>query len=563
MLNAMGASHSIRAVAGTLAAILVAATLTARTPQAQTPATSTFLVFFRSMPVGNEQVGVEQTAQGWTIPGSGRVGPPFDLIARSLQVRYDAEWKPLDLTLDATLRGRAARLHTVVSGTTAKNETTPFGAAPVLKSEEIDPNALLLPNPFIAPYEALSQRLRTAAPGSKIPVYQPGAGSFEIEVGDSSAEQIQTVDRVIAARRTRVTLHLPNVPPQGIEVWGDETGHLLRVSIPVQSVEFARDDIASVSARLVTMSRPNDEDIRIPANGFSLAGTLSRPEGATGKLPAVILVSGSGPTDRDESEFGIPIFGQIADALANAGFMVLRYDKRGVGQSGGRTEVARLEDFADDARAAVKTISERKDVDRNRIALVGHSEGGWIAMLTAAKEKRVSAVGLVATVGVTGMELNLYQVRHGLERSNRTESERLQTLELQKKIQQAVVTGTGWDGIAISDGVRRQADTPYFQSFLTLDPAKLMKDVRQPLLIVQGERDTQVPPSNADHLEALAMARKKAIPVEVVKIPGINHLLVPATTGEVDEYGRLTDRHVSPAVTTALVGWLKRTLIAR
>ena len=90
-----------------------------------------------------------------------------------------------------------------------------------------------------------------------------------------------------------------------------------------------------------------------------------------------------------------------------------------------------------------------------------------------------------------------------------------------------------------------------------------MKDVAQPLLIIHGERDTQVPPSSADRLEALAKARKKPAPVELVKIPGVNHLLVPATTGEVDEYGRLADRHVSPAVTTALVGWLQRALPAK
>jgi pimeloyl-ACP methyl ester carboxylesterase len=312
------------------------------------------------------------------------------------------------------------------------------------------------------------------------------------------------------------------------------------------------------------MSRPNDEEFRIPANGFSLAGTISRPATVvTGKLPVVILISGSGPTDRDENVFGIPIFGQIADVLADAGFMVLRYDKRGVGQSGGRTEVARLEDFAEDARAAVKAMSERKDVDRKRIALVGHSEGGWIALMAAARQDRVSAVALVATVGVTGRELNLYQVTHGLERSSRTESERLATIELQKRIQDAVVTGQGWERIQIPEAIRRQADTPYFQSFLTLDPAKLMQDVRQPVLIVQGERDTQVPPANADRLETLAKGRKKAAPVEVVKVPGINHLLVPATTGEVDEYGRLSDRKVSPVVTTALVDWLRKTLAAQ
>src|SRR5262249_24212721 len=99
-----------------------------------------------------------------------------------------------------------------------------------------------------------------------------------------------------------------------------------------------------------------------------------------------------------------------------------------------------------------------------------------------------------------GSELNLYQVSRGMERSSRSEAERQATIDLQKQIQQAVVTGLGWERINVSETVRRQADTPYFQKFLTLDPARLMKDVSQPLLIVEGERDTQVPPANAEKL---------------------------------------------------------------
>jgi uncharacterized protein len=562
MLKPVRSSHSIRLAAFAVAALAAAGATVRLLAQSSPAPSSTFLVFFRSLPVGNEQITVERTASGWTVNSSGRVGPPFDLIVRSLESKYDTDWKPLELNLDATMRGQAGTIHTLVSGSTARTQTTPFGAAPVEKSDQIDERAVLLPNPFVAPYEVLAARLRTAEPGSHIAVYQPGQGSFDVEVGGSTVEHIMTLERTIAARRTRSAFRLPNMPPLDIEIWGDEQGRLLRVSIPAQSLEFAREDIASVSTRIVTMSRSNDEDIRIPANGFSLAGTLSKPQDAPGRLPAVILVSGSGTTDRDENLFGIPIFGQIADALADAGFLVLRYDKRGVGQSGGRTEAARLEHFAEDARAAVKAMSDRKDVDRKRLAVIGHSEGGWIALM-AAKDDRVAAVGLISTVGVTGSELNLYQVRHGLERSTRPETERKATVDLQLQIQQAVITGVGWERINVPEAVRRQADTPYFQSFLTLDPAKLMKDIDQPLLIVQGERDTQVPPSNAERLEALAKARKKAAPVKVVKIPGVNHLLVPANTGEVDEYGQLTDRRVSPAVTTELIDWLRQTLVAR
>ena len=557
MLRFMRLFHSIRGAARLVAIAVALTAAAAGAAQAQTP--STFTVFVRSTPIGNEQVAVERTATGWTITSSGRVGPPVDLILRSFEARYDADWKPLHLQLDQTLGGQSTTLQAEVTGTDARAEVTPLGGAVMIRSHIIDPRAIFLPNPFVAPWEAVSARLRTATPGEMLSIYQPGQGSFPITVGPTTVEQIKTVDRTVTAHRTHLTLTPVGAPPVDIVVWGDDNGRLLRVSVPAQSLEFAREDIASVGARIVTMSRPNDEEMRIPANGFSLAGTISKPANATGRLPAVILLGGSGPTDRDETAFGIPIFGQVANTLADAGFMVLRYDKRGVGQSGGRTESASLADYAEDAKAAIKAMSDRKDVDRKRIAVVGHSEGGWIAMLASSKNDRVSAVGLIATVGVTGQELNLYQVVHGLERSGRPESEQQSTIDLQKQIQKAVVTGKGWEAINVPDAVKRQADTPYFQSFLTFDPAKHMKDVDQPLLIVQGERDMQVPPSNADQLETLAKSRKKNVPVDKIKVPGINHLLVPATTGEVEEYGRLADRQVSPAVTTALIEWLRRT----
>jgi pimeloyl-ACP methyl ester carboxylesterase len=557
----MPSAHFIRAVLCTTSTLALAVAAGSRAPQAQAPP-STYTVFLRSMPIGSEQISIERFSDGWTVSSSGRVGRPLDLIVRTFNARYDNDWKARELTIDATLRGQPIQLHTAIAGAKATTRVTPGNGAPVENTEDVDPAAVLLPNPFVAPYQALAERLRTAPPGATISIFQPPQGSFPASVGESATEQIQTLDRVITAKRTHVTFSAPAIPPLAVDIWSDETGRLLRVSIPAQGIEFAREDIASVSTRRLTMSRPNDEDVRIPANGFSLAGTLSKPAGATGPLPAAVLIAGSGPTDRDETVFGIPIFGQLANTLADAGFAVLRYDKRGVGQSGGRPEAATLADFAEDAKAAIKAISERKDVDRKRIAVVGHSEGGSVAMLAAAKNDRVAALVLVATIGVTGKELNLYQVTHGLERSNRSDAEKQSTIELQKQIQDAVLTGRGWDKINVPDAVRRQADTPWFQSYLAFDPAKVMRNVEQPILIVQGELDTQVPPSNADRLQELANARKKAPPVKVVKVPAVNHLLVPAKTGEFDEYGQLTDRQVSPAVGAAIVSWLKETLRA-
>src|SRR5262249_5587486 len=156
-------------------------------------------------------------------------------------------------------------------------------------------------------------------------------------------------------------------------------------------------------------------------------------------LPAVVLVGNSETADRNEALFGVPIFKQLADALAGAGFLVVRYDRRGSGKSGGRPEAAALEDYADDLRQVVRYVGDRKDVDRKEIAVLGHGEGGAVALLAAAKEKRVSAVALAAVPGASGAELNIYQVTHALERSNKSPAEQQAIIDLQKKIQAAVL----------------------------------------------------------------------------------------------------------------------------
>lgn len=499
-----------------------------------------------------------RSATGWTIVSSGRLAAPIDVVARRVQVRYTPEWRPIEFTLDGTVRGQATTIRTVVEGTTAKSDINTAGQ-PTQKTDTIDPNALLLlPNSFFGPYEALAARLKTAAAGSSIPVYLAPQASASIAVGESSPEQIQTAGRLVTARRTRITLVLPGARLDA-DLWTDDTGRMIRFSVPAQSLEVAREDIAAVSSRSVAISRPNDEQINIPSNGFSLAGTLSKPAQASAtRLPAVVLVGGSGPTDRDSLVFGIPILGQIAGLLADAGHIVVRYDKRGIGQSGGRAEAASFADYADDVRAVVKLLSDRKDVDPKRIAVVGHSEGGLVALMAAAKDKKIAAVGLIATPGITGADIVLAQQQRLLNRMRLTPEEKQTKVDAQKKIHEAVITGKGLE--QLPPDVRRTVDNAEFQSLLVSDPVKLVPNVRQPLLIVQGELDTQVEPQNADRLGELGRKRKNAPAVDVVKVPGINHLLVPATTGEVSEYGTLADKHVSEAVTQAIVTWLKKTL---
>jgi len=177
-------------------------------------------------------------------------------------------------------------------------------------------------------------------------------------------------------------------------------------------------------------------------------------------------------------------------------------------------------------------------------------------MLAGAKEKRIASLVLVATIGSTGADLILEQQKHVLDGMTMPDAERQAKIELQKKIQQAVITQQGLEGLP--PDVRKQADTPWFRSLLMFDPARVMPNVKQPLLIVQGDLDTQVPPANAEKLAEMARARKKAGPVDVVHLPGINHLLVHATTGEVSEYPDLPDKTINPEVADRIATWLKK-----
>ena len=553
--------HSIRAA---LAALVLALPLSAAAqqettivPQLQETGGTNFSIFVGGSPVGTEQIAVIRVSSGWTIVSTGRLGAPIDAVARRLQVRYTPDWKPIDFSLDGTVRGLAQTIRTTVDGTTARSELTVNGTT-TPKTDTIDAAALLvLPNSFYGPYEALAARLKGSVPGTQLPLYIVPQGSVILTIGATSDEQIQTTARLVVAHRTRFAIALPTTRLDG-ELWTDDAGRMIRFSLPQNALEVVREDIAAVSSRSVTISRTNDTPISIPSNGFSLVGTLSRPmQTSAPRLPAVVLVGGSGQSDRDGLAGGVPVLGQIADALATAGYIVVRYDKRGIGQSGGRAEAASLTDYADDVRAAVKVLGDRKDVDPKRITVIGYSEGGIVALMAAAKDKKIAAVGLLATPGISGADVILAQQKRMLDRSQMTAEEKLAKVDEQKMIHQAVITGKGLD--KLPPNVRRSVDTPEFQSLLLSDPAKLIPQVRQPLLIVQGSLDTQVEPQNADVLEGLARQRKNAPPVETIKVPGINHLLVPATTGESSEYPSLPDKHVSQAVTGAIVTWLNKT----
>ena len=506
--------------------------------------------------IGRVQTNVSRAGSDWLITSTGRVG---DLSINRFELKYGADWQPIDMRIEATQAAeKKLLLNTSFGVTTAINEITQNDVTNA-KTDQISARTVVLPNNFFAAYEGLAARLSVTGPGSELPVYIAPQAEVKLAVKTVTAETVQTPSGTIATRRYDVVIQNPG-GALNATVTIDDRSRFAKLEIPLASLAVVRTDLSSVAVRTQSARNPTDSDVTIPAAGFTIAGTLTLPPGASGSAgrlrhPTIVLVPGSGPVDRDALVAGIPIFTQLAGDLSKRGFMVLRYDKRGVGQSGGRTETAALQDYADDLVAIVRWLDRRDDVDEKRLAIAGHSEGGAIAMLAAGREKKIKAVVLIAAPGGTGAELILEQQRHQLDLLKVSEAERAEKIALQRKIQEAVLSGKGIDGLPPQ--IQKQADTPWFRSLLAFDPAQVMSKVSQPVLIVQGDLDVQVPPHHADKLGDLARARKNNPGAEVVHIPGINHLLVPATSGEVQEYQTLKDRKVSEQVTGTIADWLK------
>jgi len=526
----------------------------AQTTAVPAPATgdSSLTIFIRGVEVGRMQSTVSHADTSWVVSSTGRFG---DIVLNRLEIKYDADWQPTSLRVEATQVQKRLVLLTSFGLTTAVNEISQDGAT-TGKTDQISARTVVLPNNFYASYEALAVRLAGSAPGTELPLYVPPQGEVKAVVKDVGQESIQTPAGVTALRTYTLTVHNPGGDVEST-VAVDARNRFARLEIKAAALNVIRSDLAGVAARRQTTRNPTDTDVTIPATGFNIAGTLTVPK-QEGRLrhPVVLLIGGAGPVDRDETVADIPIFGQLAGALADRGFMVLRYDKRGVGQSGGRLETITLQDYADDAIAIVKWLARRDDVDPRRIAALGYGEGGAAALLAAGREKKIASLVLVATSGSSGADLVLEQQRHQLDLMKTTDAERQAKIDLQQRVQAAVLTAKGWDGIP--EDVRKQADTPWFKSLLEYDPAKAMPRVSQPILILQGDLDTQVPPHHAEQLAELARKRKKAPPVESVHLPGVNHLLVKATTGETDEYPKLADHQLSPDVATTIADWLRR-----
>lgn len=313
--------------------------------------------------------------------------------------------------------------------------------------------------------------------------------------------------------------------------------------------------------------------------GIKLAGTLTLPRTA-GPHPVVVLISGSGPQDRNEELAEHKPFLVIADHLTRKGIAVLRYDDRGVAKSEGNFGLATTKDLATDASSAVAYLKTRTDVDQQHIGLMGHSEGGIIAPIVAAESNDVAFIVLLAGTGIPGDELLLMQSEaisnaQGisgpmLERSleinagvfkiikETTDETELET-ELSKYFLAEIPASFRPANMTEAEFVKSQTSrvlSPWMKYFIKYNPAEILPQVKCPVLAVNGDKDLQVP--SKVNLEAIKAGLTKGgnQQVKTIEFPNLNHLFQKTETGLPSEYGKLEETF-SVEVLEELTRWLK------
>jgi fermentation-respiration switch protein FrsA (DUF1100 family) len=316
----------------------------------------------------------------------------------------------------------------------------------------------------------------------------------------------------------------------------------------------------------------HDEDVSYEnkVQNVTLAATLTIPQGK-GPFPAVVLITGSGPQDRDESLLGHKPFLVLSDYLTRHGIAVLRADDRGTAKSTGDFKTATTADFATDTEAGIAYLKTRPEVDPHKIGLIGHSEGGVIAPMIAARNKDVAFIVMMAGTGVPGDEIIVAQseaiaVASGKDpaeaaKNAATEREMIKLVETEKdetvldkelteRMKQSGDVPEAQIGLQI-----KQLTSPWFRYFLTYDPAIALRKVTCPVLAINGSLDKQVLPSQNLPAIRKALAESGNPHVEVDELPGLNHLFQTAKTGSPAEYSQIEET-ISPVALEKISTWI-------
>lgn len=324
-----------------------------------------------------------------------------------------------------------------------------------------------------------------------------------------------------------------------------------------------------------------DVTFRNEKANIKLPGTFTLPVKG-GNFPVVVLISGSGPQNRDEELMGHKPFLVLSDYLTRNGIAVLRYDDRGIARSEGDFKSATTVDFTSDVEAAVAYLKTRKEINKKKIGLIGHSEGGIIAPMVASKSKDVNFIVLLAGPGIQGNQILLLQQELIGRASGVSEIELQKSREINSAVFEIVIKSTDADklnnditnfltqklsespdfqkdeGATGTDAVKLQVDritSPWMVFFIKYNPASALEKVKCPVLALNGEKDLQVP--SKQNLPAIkaALAKGGNKNVTAIELPNLNHLFQECKTGLPAEYAQI-EQTFSPAALEEISKWI-------
>lgn len=316
----------------------------------------------------------------------------------------------------------------------------------------------------------------------------------------------------------------------------------------------------------------------------TLAGTITLPDAArwgVGPYPGVVLVSGSGPQNRDADLMGHKWFLVLADHLTRQGFAVLRYDDRGVGESTGDFASGTIRRFARDAMAAADALRAHDAVDDERVGVIGHSEGGAVAPIVAVEQPSAAFVVILAGMGVPGSEILLYQSSSMFQRGGQSEDWIEANTAVRRDVFDAVGRGAGADEVRplvaawveqefshiqkeedrarLAGQLMAQFSGDWMREFCSLDPRDWLRRVSVPTLALNGTLDTQVTPEqNLTEIEAALLAGP-CPSATTVRMKNLNHLFQPAVTGTLGEYATI-ETTFDPHALGVISGWMRATV---
>ena len=390
-------------------------------------------------------------------------------------------------------------------------------------------------------------------------VFHIGEESATLDVPDQGAVEIPV--EVLRDAPEGITL---NVPAIGASFQGLWDGNVIAGTFTQHGMSFP----LTLTPGAPTIRRPQTplgpfpyttEEVSFTNGDAMLKGTLTLPENCGRTTPALIMVTGSGLQNRDEEMFSHKPFAVIADAFAKAGIATLRYDDRGFGESTGDVVLCTTEDLKHDALSGVKLLRSRFD----NVGIIGHSEGGTIALMLAAEGQADFVISLAGMV-ISGAETLLAQNRHAYGSAGLSEAEVKSFAGLLSDTFAAITSRSplpSADGYDLSDALRqnynlavKQLCTPYMEYFLGLDVSRSLSEVTCPVMALNGSKDTQVDCDRnlAALREGLPSDSRNVIRAE----PGLNHLFQHCTTGEFSEYKEIEETF-SAEVISEMIAWIK------